>query len=117
MKKLTIYDELSTITIIDLELELSLITSKDSLERVVVGYDIFRDAEIYEMIQVLDIASIFIRIGNFEPLYITYGPPPKPSSMESLKLKIKILSSHLKYAYLGEIDTIPIILFIDLSQE
>lgn len=43
MKLLAIYEELSIITVIDLESELSLIISKDFLKRALVGYRIFDD--------------------------------------------------------------------------
>lgn len=60
IKLSTIYEELSTIMVINLELELPLIISKDTLERDLVGHDIFRDTEAYDMIPVLDVASIII---------------------------------------------------------
>lgn len=50
MKFPSIYEELSAITIIDLESELPLITSKDFLEKVLVGYDIFGDVEANEIV-------------------------------------------------------------------
>lgn len=43
MKLLDIYEDLSFITMIDLELENLLITSKDTLERSFVGHYIFSD--------------------------------------------------------------------------
>lgn len=40
----SIYEELPTITVVDLELDSLFITSKDPLKRSLIGHDIFRDA-------------------------------------------------------------------------
>lgn len=53
---------------IDLDLELPLITFKDPLERDFMGHDIFGDADTNETVQLLDVASIPIQKGRFEPL-------------------------------------------------
>ncbi|KAK4721372.1 hypothetical protein R3W88_011605 [Solanum pinnatisectum] len=45
LKLLDVYEELSAITVIDLEAEVHYIASKDPLERVLVGYDIYGDIE------------------------------------------------------------------------
>lgn len=68
MKFSTINEELSAITVIDLESKLPLTTSKGFLERALVGNDIFGDAVSHDMLQILDIASIFFRKGEFMPL-------------------------------------------------
>lgn len=51
------------------------------------------------MMQVLDVTSIFIHTGNFEPLNRPLEPPSNTSIMEAQKLAIKIFPSHNKYAY------------------
>ncbi|XP_030505517.2 uncharacterized protein LOC115720508 [Cannabis sativa] len=43
--------------------------------------------------------------------------PPKPSIQEPPKLELKPLPSHLKYAYLGENDTLPVIIAANLGVE
>lgn len=42
------------------------------------------------------------------------GPSPRPSIEEAPKLERKALISHLKYAFIGDDDTLPIILSIGL---
>ncbi|XP_015168628.1 uncharacterized protein [Solanum tuberosum] len=50
LKLPAIYEELSAITVIDLEAEAQYIASKDPLERVLVGEDIYGDVEAQEMV-------------------------------------------------------------------
>lgn len=51
MKLPAIYEKLSAITVVDLESKLPFITSKDPLERALVGYDIFGDGKSNKMIR------------------------------------------------------------------
>lgn len=66
MKLTTIYEELSTILVIDLEQDLPLIISKDPLERTLVGHEVYGDAEENKMIQIIDVVSVFIHKGSFD---------------------------------------------------
>ncbi|KAK4729591.1 hypothetical protein R3W88_022579 [Solanum pinnatisectum] len=50
LKLLAMYEELSAITVIDLEAEALYIASKDPLERVLVGDDIYEDADAQEIV-------------------------------------------------------------------
>lgn len=68
MKLPDLYEELSSITIIDLELELPLITSKDTFEISLVGWDIFGVVETNEMVQISEFAKIFTQKSEFMPL-------------------------------------------------
>lgn len=43
------------------------------------------------------------------------GLSPRPSIEDAPKLELKALPSHLKYAFLSDYDTVPIILSIGLS--
>lgn len=43
MKLYAIYEELSAITVVDLEYEVHLYLSKDLFERVLMGYDLYGD--------------------------------------------------------------------------
>ncbi|XP_070025214.1 uncharacterized protein [Nicotiana sylvestris] len=52
----------------------------------------------------------------FEPLNRPEGPPPKPSIEEAPKFKLKPLPPHLQYAYLGDSDTLHVIVSSDLSK-
>lgn len=45
------------------------------------------------------------------------SPPAKPSIEEPLVLKLKELPSHLRYAFLGSGNTLPIIVAVDLSEQ
>ncbi|KAM6594465.1 hypothetical protein CsatA_002168 [Cannabis sativa] len=53
--------------------------------------------------------SLELKESNFKP--------PKPSIQEPPKLELKPLPSHLKYAYLGENETLPIIISACLEAE
>lgn len=67
------------ITIIDIDAKLHLITSKDPLERALMGHDIFGNANAHKIVQTLDVAVIHFHNGSFEPLNRHYRYPPKPS--------------------------------------
>ncbi|XP_060202540.1 uncharacterized protein LOC132630964 [Lycium barbarum] len=112
-----IYEELSAITVLNDDTRRPLITSHDPLERALVGDDIFGDTAAFEMVQILDMASIYIREGEFEHLDRTMGVTPKLSIEEPPKLELKPLPTHLKYAFLGEGDTFPVILATELTTE
>jgi len=43
-------------------------------------------------------------------------PPAKPSIEEPPKLELKVLPSHLRYVFLGESNTLPIIIAIDFLE-
>ena len=58
LKLPSVYEELPAITVIDLEAEAHYIAFKDPLERVLVGDDIYGDAEAHEMMQFLDVALV-----------------------------------------------------------
>ncbi|XP_060965266.1 uncharacterized protein LOC133034234 [Cannabis sativa] len=53
--------------------------------------------------------SLELKESNFKP--------PKPSIQEPPKLELKPLPSHLKYAYLGENDMLPVIIAANLEVE
>ncbi|XP_062120434.1 uncharacterized protein LOC133834738 [Humulus lupulus] len=55
----------------------------------------------------------------FESLNLSEGnfKPPKPSIQEPPKLELKPLPSHLKYAYLGDNETLPVIISTLLGDE
>ncbi|XP_049342914.1 uncharacterized protein LOC125807238 [Solanum verrucosum] len=52
---------------------------------------------------------------RWEPLNRVLGPPPKPSIEEAPKMELKALPAHLRYSFLGEDKTLPIILSATLS--
>ncbi|XP_059277615.1 uncharacterized protein LOC132031693 [Lycium ferocissimum] len=117
LKMPAIYEELSAITVLNDDTRRPLITSHDPLERALVGDDIFGDSAAFEMVQILDMASIYIREGEFEPLDRKMGVTPKLSIEEPPKLELKPLPAHLKYAFLGEGNTLPVILAAELTDE
>ncbi|XP_070017115.1 uncharacterized protein LOC142172449 [Nicotiana tabacum] len=70
-----------------------------------------------EIEQVLDMSCSYVHgFGNFEeldkPVTLT---PPKPSIEESPKLELKALLAHLHYAYLGNSETLPVIISSSLT--
>ncbi|KAH0781552.1 hypothetical protein KY290_001150 [Solanum tuberosum] len=64
---------------IDLEAEARYIASKDLLEQVLVGDDIYGDAKAHEMVQYFDVALVGTSEDRWEPLNRVLRPPPKPS--------------------------------------
>ncbi|XP_075076463.1 uncharacterized protein LOC142163107 [Nicotiana tabacum] len=65
---------------------------------------------------ILDYEADELGIHPFEPLNRPEGPPLKPSIEKAPKLELKPLPSHLQYAYLGDSDTLPVIVSSDLSK-
>lgn len=63
-----VYEELSSITVIDLEAEAKYIAPKDPLEPVLVGHDLYEDAEAQEIVQFLDVYLIVTSGDRWEPL-------------------------------------------------
>ncbi|XP_015167016.1 uncharacterized protein [Solanum tuberosum] len=112
-----VYEELSAITVIDLEAEAKYIAAKDPLERVLVGDDIYVDVEANEMVQFLDVSPMVTAGESWEPLNRVLGLPPKPFIEEAPKLELKTLPAHLRYVFLGKDETLPVILSADLSDE
>lgn len=49
-------------------------------------HDILRYEYAHDMMQILDIATLYILIYQFKPLNKTLGLPPKPSILEAPKL-------------------------------
>lgn len=74
------------------------------------GYDLFGDVEAVKIVQLLDVASVITQKTKFQPLNRSIGSSPKVSIEEALKLELKALLSHLKYAFLSKDDTLPRIL-------
>lgn len=74
------------------------------------GHDIFGDAKANKMVQILNIASVLIHKGAFELLNRPLGLYSNPSIEKVLKLELKALPSHLKYYFLGDDNTLPVIL-------
>lgn len=110
-----VYKELSAITVLEHKFDLHLIISKDPMEQALLGYDIFGDVEAIKMVHILDVASIFTRNIEFEPLNKPLCLSPRASIEETPKLELKSLLSHLKYTFLSDNDTLSIILSTGLS--
>lgn len=111
-----IYQELSSITVIDLVVAYHFIASKDPLEKFLAGYDIFGEEEAQELVQILDVESVSIQRSYVEPLNQVLGHPPKPSVEEAPKLELKNLPSHLRYAFSGNNETLLVILSVEISE-
>ncbi|KAK4708672.1 hypothetical protein R3W88_029597 [Solanum pinnatisectum] len=78
--------------------------------------DIEGDAEAQELAIVLDVPNVSMLRKFVEPLNRVLGPPPKPSIEEAPKLELKALPSHLRYAFLGANESLPVILSSALSE-
>ncbi|XP_019242350.1 PREDICTED: uncharacterized protein LOC109222444, partial [Nicotiana attenuata] len=115
------YEELSMISVVEVD-EQILDTSvylEDSLEKALMLFNSMgNDEEVEEMMHILDTSCAYMHgIRPFEPLNRPDGPPPKPSIEEAPKLELKPLPPHLQYAYLGDSDTLPVIVYSELLLE
>ena len=72
--------------------------------------------EVIDDSQVGEVAGIWLRPSRFEELGIS-SEKSVPSIQEPPKLELKQLPVHLKYAFLGEQETLPVIISAELSKE
>ncbi|XP_009763961.2 uncharacterized protein [Nicotiana sylvestris] len=114
------YEELSMIFVVeaDEKIHYPSVYLDDSLEKALMLLDsLGADEEVEEIIYILDTSCAYLQGTHpFEPLNRPEGPPPKPSIEEAPKLELKPLPPHIQYAYLGDFDTLPVIVSSDLSK-
>ncbi|XP_075108716.1 uncharacterized protein LOC142180397 [Nicotiana tabacum] len=91
---------------------------EDALEKALTLFNHLElEEEVEEMLHILDASCEYIRERTqFEPLDRPIVPPPKPSVEEAPKLELKPLPSYLHYAYLGNSNTLPVIISSHLSE-
>ncbi|XP_019257998.1 PREDICTED: uncharacterized protein LOC109236256 [Nicotiana attenuata] len=114
------YEELSLISVVESDATslVPYISPIDPLERALIGDEEDSEDEMMgEIEQVLDMSCSYVYgFGKFEeldrPVTLT---PPKPSIEEAPKLELKPLSPHLRYAYLGNSETLPLIISSNLT--
>ncbi|XP_049344141.1 uncharacterized protein LOC125808482 [Solanum verrucosum] len=114
LKLPSIYEELSAIIVVDRMVESQVVVPEDRLERVLEGHEIEGDTEAQEIESCLNLALVDTRRNQVESLDRELAPPPKPSIEEARTLELKALLAHLRYAYLGTNETLPVILFAEL---
>ncbi|XP_049372496.1 uncharacterized protein LOC125837407 [Solanum verrucosum] len=116
LKLPSIYEELSAITVVDQIVESQVVVPEDPLERVLVGHEMDGETEAQEIETCLNLALVETHNRRVESLDRELGPPPKPSIEEAPNLELKTLPTHLRYAFLGTNETLPVILFAELSK-
>ncbi|XP_060177712.1 uncharacterized protein LOC132607635 [Lycium barbarum] len=111
------YEDLKMISVVEPELtnaELDhFLASRDPLETTLVyREDLMIDAEVEECLSILDTSCAYLRAHTpFEELDRPESwKKPKPSIEEAPVLELKPLPPHLRYAFLGSGDTLPVIL-------
>ncbi|XP_075076375.1 uncharacterized protein LOC142163025 [Nicotiana tabacum] len=109
------YEELSMISVVESDVTslVPYISPIDPLERALTRDEEDRDDEMMgEIDQVLDMSCSYVHgFGKFEELdRPVTQTPPKPSIKEAPKLELKPLPVHLRYAYLGNSETFPVII-------
>ena len=110
----SIYEELSSISVIDQIVELQLVMPDDLLERVSVGHK--KKVKVaQEMDTCLNMASVEHHKQKVEPLERELGPSRKPFIEEASKLELKTLPSHRSYTFLGTNETLHVIFSVELS--
>lgn len=98
-KIIVVYEEISFISVIDLEVEARYITCKDPLERVLVGDINDGDGEAQNIVQFPNVAVVNSPRDLWETLNRVLGPPRKTSIEEAPKLELKAFLAHLRYAF------------------
>ncbi|PIN02788.1 DNA-directed DNA polymerase [Handroanthus impetiginosus] len=88
---------------------------KDLLERTLLDLIDEENEEDLEVVKTLDASKIFKSRGVESLERTTPSKVLKPSIEEPPTLELKPLPSHLHYAYLGEFDTLPVIISFSLS--
>jgi len=116
MKLPAIYEELSAITVIDEAMSFKYVEAQDPLEKVLIGQDILGDVVAQELANVLNAPNVSKLRKFVEPLNRVLRPPSKLSIEEAPKLELKALPSHLRYAFLGANESLPVILSSALSE-
>nr|XP_009600328.1 uncharacterized protein LOC104095814 [Nicotiana tomentosiformis] len=114
------YEELSMISVVESDVT-SLVPYRspiDPLERALIGDEEDSEDEMMEEIEkVLYMSCSYVHgFGKFEeldrPITLTL---PKPSIEEAPKLELKPLPVHLRYTYLGNSETLPVIISSNLT--
>ncbi|XP_028799535.1 uncharacterized protein LOC114754862 [Neltuma alba] len=108
------------IDVIDSTVQEELINSltKDPLEALLIGETSSIDGKVEAYAEMMSIEAFpYRKAKTFEPLDVTsaLSSPLKPSVDEPPVLELKTLPSHLKYAYLGNSTTLPVIVSSQLS--
>ncbi|XP_059285173.1 uncharacterized protein LOC132038536 [Lycium ferocissimum] len=110
------YEELKMISMVEPELtnaELDhFLASRDPLETTLVyGEDLMIDAKVKECLSILDTSCAYLGANTpFEELDRPKSwKKPKPSIEEAPLLELNPLPYHLRYAFLGSADTLPVI--------
>nr|XP_016443067.1 PREDICTED: uncharacterized protein LOC107768453 [Nicotiana tabacum] len=114
------YEDLTMISVVEIN-ELAVeprAFKEDALEKALALFNHLElEEEVEEMLHILDASCEYIRERTqFEPLDRPIVPPPKPSVEEAPKLELKPLPSYLHYAYLGNSNTLPVIISSHLSE-
>ncbi|XP_019229041.1 PREDICTED: uncharacterized protein LOC109210126 [Nicotiana attenuata] len=114
------YEELSMISVVESDATslVPYMSPADPVERVLIGdVENSEDEMIGEIEQVLDMSCSYVHgFRKFEeldrPVTLTF---PRPSIEEAPKLELKPLPAHLRYAYLGNCETLPVIISSSLT--
>ncbi|XP_019256322.1 PREDICTED: uncharacterized protein LOC109234712 [Nicotiana attenuata] len=114
------YEELSMISVVENDATslVPYMSPADPVERVLIGdVENSEDERIGEIEQVLDMSCSYVHgFRKFKeldrPVTLTL---PRPSIEEAPKLELKPLPAHLRYAYLGNSGTLPVIISFSLT--
>ncbi|XP_019234723.1 PREDICTED: uncharacterized protein LOC109215158 [Nicotiana attenuata] len=114
------YEELSMISVVESDATslVPYMSPADLVELVLIeDVENSEDERIGEIEQVLDMSCSYVHgVRKFEeldrPVTLTF---PRPSIEEAPKLELKPLPAHLRYAYLGNSETLPVIISSSLT--
>lgn len=89
LKLPTMYEKLSTLTIIDEKVLVKWAKAKDPLERVLLSQKMDGEMKAKELASMIDLPNVSMLKMIVEPLDRVLGPAPIPSIEEALKMKLK----------------------------
>ncbi|XP_070046578.1 uncharacterized protein [Nicotiana tomentosiformis] len=120
LRLLAHYEELSMIYVVESNATslVSYMSPIDPLERALIGdEEVSEDETVGEIEQVLNMSCNYVHgFGRFEELGRSVTlTPPKLSIEEPQKLELKPLLAHLRYAYLGNSELLPVIISSSLT--
>ena len=90
----------------------------EALAAVIMNFDSDCTEEYESLVAALDRGDVRFKPKKYElDMKNRESPPAKPSIEEAPKLELKALPPHLRYNFLGNGDTLPVIIASDLDEQ
>ena len=90
----------------------------EALAAVIMNFDNDCIEEYESLVATLDRGNVWFKSNKYDiDIKNRESPPAKPSIEEALKLELKSLPPHLRYEFLGNGDTLPVIIASDQNDQ